>query len=523
VWAVSDVETRLARWRPVEMPFHADGLSARERQLVDKLVDACRDLDGIYWRQSDAEGLELYKRSAGDPKLRRLLMIHAGRYDLLDGNHPFAGAGPAPPGRGFYPQDITRAEIERYVAAHPAKKAEIYNPYTVVRRRGAELVGIPYRVEYREFLERAAQRLREAAALSADPAFAGFLRQRAQALLTDDYLQSDLAWLDLKDPRFDLIFAPYETYLDHLLGVKTSYGAAVLVRNEAESRRLALFERYIPDLQDALPLAPEDRPSKRGRASPMLVADSPYRGGDLRHGYQAVADNLPNDPKIHEEKGSKKIFFKNFLDARVNHIILPIAQRLMRPADAKLASAEGYLAGTLMHEIAHGLGPAYARQNGKRIDIRQAIGPLFGGLEEAKADAVGMFGLKWLADHKRISQAELRADYASYAAGLLRTIRFGAAEAHGVAEVMAFNFLRSRGAILQETGRYGVNYDRMPEAIAALSQELLEIEATGDAARAQRWFDQFRNIPPDLEKAFQTISDIPVDIDPEFSFADEVQ
>ena len=187
--------------------------------------------------------------------------------------------------------------------------------------------------------------MREAAKLSVDPAFAKFLRLRADALLSDDYFESDLAWLDLKDPKFDIIFAPYETYLDGLLGVKGSYGAAVMIRNEEQSKKLALFQKYVPDIQDALPLAAEDRPSKQGLQTPMEVMDTPFRAGDLRHGYQAVADNLPNDPRIHEQKGSKKIFFKNFMDARVTYVILPVAHKLMREDQAAKASAEGYLLG----------------------------------------------------------------------------------------------------------------------------------------------------------------------------------
>jgi hypothetical protein len=520
--APSDLDMRLARWRTVEMPYQAAGLSANDRQTIAKLVEACQYLDQIFWRQSDPQAVQLY-RSTNQPALRRLLMIHGGRFDLLDGNRPFAGAESAPPGRGFYPSDLTAAEIERYVKEHPAKREEIYSPYTVVRRRGSELDGVPYRQEYRAFLASAALALRQAAALSADPQFANFLRLRSAALLSDDYYASDMAWLDLKDPRIDVIFAPYESYLDDLLGVKTSYGAAVLIRDDAESRRVAVWERYIPDLQDALPLAAEDRPSKRGLASPMEVVDSPFRSGDLRHGYQAVADNLPNDPRIHERKGSKKIFFKDFLEARVNFIILPIAHRLMRPQDAARVTAEGYMAGTVLHEIAHGLGPAYARRNGERVDIREAIGPLYSGLEEAKADTVGMSALPWLADHGALAAGSLSEDYASYVAGLLRTLRFGTAEAHSVSELMQFNYLLGRHAIVSEAGRYGVDYTRMPAALAALSKELLEIEATGDAARAQRWFHQYSAVPPALEQALHSIDDIPVDLDPVFSFPDKVE
>jgi hypothetical protein len=224
--------------------------------------------------------------------------------------------------------------------------------------------------------------------------FTNFLRLRADALLTDDYFQSDLAWLDLKNPKFDIIFAPYETYSDDLLGVKGTYGAAVLIRNEKESRKLEMFQQYVPQIQDALPLAAEDRPSKQGLETPMEVMDAPFRAGDLTHGYQAVADNLPNDPRVHEQKGSKKIFFKNFMDARVNYVIVPVARQMLRPDQAAKVSGEGYLHGTIMHEIAHGLGPAFARTSSGKVSIRESIGPMFGGLEEAKADVTGMFGLK---------------------------------------------------------------------------------------------------------------------------------
>src|SRR5438128_2211493 len=335
----SDLDTRVNKFREVRMPFDSASLSVRERKLVEKLVEACHYLENMFWRQSDPDALTLYQSLAGsksprDLKLRRYLWINASRFDLLEENRPFVGTDPMPPGRGFYPQGLTRAQIEKYVKDHPEKKTEIYSSTAVVRWHGDQLEGLPYHIAYRSFLEPAAKDLQEAADLSDDPGFANFLRLRADALLTDDYYKSDLAWLDLKDPKFDLIFAPYETYLDDVLGVKTSYGAAILIRDDAESKKLAVFQQYVPELQDALPLLATDRPSKQDHLTPMEVMDSPLRTGDLRHGYQAVADNLPNDPKIHQEKGSKKIFFKNFMDARVANIVLPIARKLMRPQQA---------------------------------------------------------------------------------------------------------------------------------------------------------------------------------------------
>lgn len=492
--------------------------------MVEALVEACQHLENIFWRQSDPEALALYQRTT-DPNLRRLLLINGSRFELIDSNKPFVGQAPFNPGRGFYAAGLTREQIDQYVKEHPEKKAEIYSPYTVVRRRGNELVGVPYRIEYKAFLTPAAAALRKAASFSDDPQFANFLRLRAEALLTDDYYPSDLAWLDLKDPKFDVIFAPYETYLDEVLGVKTSYGGAVLIRNEAESSKVALFQKYVPDIQDALPLPPEDRPSKRGQRTPLEVMDAPFRAGDLRHGYQAVADNLPNDPRLHQEKGSKKIFFKNFMDARVNYIILPIARELMRADQAAKATADGYFATTLMHEIAHGLGPAFARQAGKQIDIREAIGPVFSALEEAKADVVGLYALKLLVDRGALPKDRLEEYYASELAGIFRTVRFGTAEAHGRAEMMEFNYYFEQNAIRREPSsqRYAVDLGHMPVAVATLAEELLEMEAAGDRDRAEAWFRKYDRMPPDLESALKSAAHVPVDIEPVFSFPEPIR
>jgi len=532
---VPDLHQRLARFRHVQMPLHTGGLTSREQKMVAKLVDACRYLDDIYWRQVDPEGLELYQslERSKDPKaveLRRYLWINGSRFDLLDGGKPFVGSEPMPPGRGFYPQGLTRDQVEQYVKEHPEQRAEIYSPTTILRSQGDQingrtLVAIPYHIAYRSFLAPAAADLRAAADLSSDAAFANYLRLRADALLTDDYFKSDIAWLELKRPKFDLIFAPYETYDDTLLGVKATCGAAVLVRNEDESRRMETFQKHVADIQDALPVAERDRPSKHGLETPMEVVGAPFRTGDLGHGYQAVADNLPNDPRVHELKGSKKLFFKNFMDARVNYVILPLAKYMMPPAQAAKASAEGYLLGTIMHEICHGLGPGFAHNaTGEKIMIREAIGPAYGGLEEAKADVVGMFSLKWLVDHEALPKHKLEEYYASYLAGMFRTLRFGAGEAHGQAEMMEFNYYLEHGAITrEESGKYSMDFEKMPAQIDSLAKELLEMEATGDRARTEAWFKKYDVITPELQQSLDKAKNVPVDVDPVFSFPRKVK
>ncbi len=524
-----DLPERLARWKPVDMAFDATGLSPRDRQLVDKLVDACRDLENLFWRQSDPESIAVYRALEGstEPRaraLRRLLWINGERWDLLDAHRPLYGKTPMPPGRALYPADLTREEVEAYVAKHPEERKAIYSPWTVVRRKADRLEAVPYHVAYKAWVDPASRKLSEAASLSDEPGFAKYLGLLSKALTTDDYYEADSAWLDLDAPRIDLVFAPYETYLDDLLGVKTSYGAAVMVRNEPESRKLDLFRKYVAQIQDALPLPPEDRPSLAGKAAPMEVMDTPFRAGDLRHGYQAVADNLPNDPRIHEEKGSKRLFFKNYMDARVNEVVLPVARRVMVPELARLASAEGYLTDTLMHEICHGLGPAYARKGGGRVSIRESVGAIFSPVEEAKADMTGVFALDWLVTKGVLPKERLPEYRASYLAGIFRTVRFGTAEAHARGEMMQFNFLSEKGAIRRlESGLYTIDPEKWREGVAALTKELLEIEATGDRARAEAWFARYDKMPDDLRATLERAKDLPVDVDPRMAFPEGVE
>jgi hypothetical protein len=526
-----DLSARVAKFKLVHMPFNSQGLSAREIKMVKKLADASGLLDCIYWRQSDPEGLKLYLSLAAsdDPQdklLRRYLKINGSRFDLIDNEAPFVGTDPAPPGRGFY-NGMTMEDIKAYLKREPSAKDSVYSPYTIVQPTSPDksatfstFAFVPYHVAFAKFLEPAAKDLRDAADLSDDPSFAKFLRLRADALLSDDYYASDIAWLDLENPKFDVVFAPYETYTDSLLGVKTTYGASVMIRNDAESQKLAVYQKYVPDLQEALPLPAADLPSKRGKQSPMEVVDSPYRAGDLLHGYQAVADNLPNDPRIHEAKGSKKIFWKNFMDARVNYIILPLAQRTMRADQAAMASGEGYLADTIMHEISHGLGPAYAHTAAGKIEINKALGSSYSALEESKADVVGEYCYAWLIAHGVIPKEKQNQTYASYVAGIFRTVRFGVAEAHGAGEIMQFNYLAEQGAIRRDpdAGVYIIEFDKMPTAIASLAKELLEQEATGDRARTDAWFKKYGTMPYELGDLLAKANDIPVDVDPDFDF-----
>jgi hypothetical protein len=516
------------------MPYSRARLTPAEQQMIAKLADACHMIDEIYLHQSDLGGWAMV-HATQNADLYRLFSINGSRWDLVDRNSPVIGEEPLVPGHELYPFGTTTAVIEKYAAAHPEQKAALYSPWTVVRSAPLDLAPAfsqpvvsvadhlftyPYHEAYAEWVKPIAADLRAAAKLSTDPAFAHYLNLRADALLSDDYYASDIAWLDLKNPKIDLILAPYETYLDGVLGVKASYGGAILIRNEAESRKLDLYRKQEAAMQQALPVPAEDRPSKEGQATPMEVVDAPLRAGDLHYGYQAVADNLPNDPRIHAEKGSKKIFFKNFMDARVNNVILPVAGKMLTPAQLKDVNGESYLTGVILHEISHGLGPAYAHVDGNQVAINEAIGPAYSGLEEAKADVTGIFLAKWLVDKKVLPESDLNGIYASYVAGIFRTLRFGTAEAHGRAEMMEFNYLLEHGALAQGgDGKYAIDYGAMPAAVASLAQQLLMFEAHGDRAGVEAWFAKYDVMPPALTRSLGSTTNIPVDITPEFELA----
>jgi hypothetical protein len=530
---------RASYWKTVVVPYRTTGLTPRDQQMVAKLADACRLMDQLYWHQSDLGGYEMY-HTTQSAVLAKLFAINGSRWDLVDENFPVIGEEPLVPGHELYPFGLTRAEVEQYVKAHPDEKAAVYSPWTVVRSAPldldpklsqpviyslpAKLYAVPYHEAYARWLQPMAADLRAAAKLSGDAAFAHYLRLRADALLSDDYYASDIAWLELKDPKVDLIFAPYETYLDGLLGVKTSYGASILIRNDAESRKLLMYQKEEAAMQQALPVDAADKPSKQGYATPMEVADAPLRAGDLRYGYQAVADNLPNDPRVHAEKGSKKIFFKNFLDLRVENVILPVAAKMMTPEQVKDVSGEGYTTAVILHEISHGLGPVYAHVDGKQVTINEAIGPAYSGLEEAKADVTGIFLAKWLVDQKLIPASELNGIYGSYVGGIFRTLRFGTGEAHGRAEMMEFNYLLERGALKQNgDGLYAIDYAAMPGAISDLCKKLLTFEAEGDRAGVEAWMTKYDVMPAELTQALDATKGIPVDVTPEFELSKGVR
>jgi len=516
----AELERMLSRYAPSEMTFDARQLPVKDRTLLKHLVAAAQQIDEIFWRQSYAQAVEIRDRlnkarDSASVLLRHLVSLNAGPFDRLEDFKPFTGDRKFPPGAGFYPADLDKTEFEAYVEAHPDRRDALLSGLTVIRRNGKELDAIPYSEAYAQWLDPAARELEAAASLAQNESLKRYLGSKAKALRTDDTFQTDCDWIDLKDSPYELVLGPFEVYDDQLMGIKTSYEASVAVRDAQESAKLAGYIAHLQELENNLPYPEADRRDLTGLASPMVVVRDIYRAGDLRVGYQAAATNLPNDPKVHEQKGSKKIFWKNIFEARVDKVILPISRVLMAPSQASQVTAQGVFEDVLMHELSHALGPRTVRGE-EKTPVNQKLGDLYSATEELKATVVGLVSMAWLIDHDLMPAAREEEHYASYLGSIFRAVRFGVGEAHGRASIVELNFLREKGAIRRDDGaqRWSVDVGKMRPALRELTGNVLEIERAGNYDAAASLFAQFGSIPEDLAKDLEKVRSVPVEVEP---------
>jgi hypothetical protein len=522
-----DVSRRLARFAPVGIEVDDALITPELRPVLQKLVQASVIIDDLYFRQVSAENPELRARLAADRGTRQALAyfdIMYGPWDMLEEGVPFVGTAPRRPGATFYPPDLTAEQFRAYVDAHPDQREALTSYFTVIRREGQELVAVPYSEAYRDHLEQAAQLLREAADLSRDERLDRYLRARADAFLSNDYRPSDEAWLELGDCPIEVVIGPYEVYNDELMGMRASFESFVTLRDPAASQQLARVSELSPDLERALPIEDRLRNLNRGDTRPISVVYVIGSWGDTRAGVQTLAFNLPNDEITREQHGYKLVLLRNVMEAKYQMILVPIARRLLQPELIGDLSFDAFLNNTLMHESAHGLGPGRIHlADGTETDVNQALGNLYSTIEEAKADIVGLFASLYLIDRGELPRELERQLYATFLAGFFRSVRFGATEAHGRANMIQFNFLMERQAIERTAdGTYRVNPDRVRDAVRDLSHELLTIEGEGDAAAAQRFIDRYSTVSEALQQDLGRLTDIPTDIWPSYPAADRL-
>jgi len=517
----NDIRARLKAYAPVKLQVDLSQLGVRDREALGKIVAAVDAVDEIYWKQMGRQALEARQAFAGatdpvDRLYRDFILINYGPFDVRNNNERFiafgSSSGPRLPGAGFYPDDMKKEDFEGRLQAFPELREEFEKMNTLIRRVDGTLVAIPYETVYLDQLAAASRTLAEAAALVSSPSLRRYLSLRSEALLRGDYYASDLAWLDVKDNPIDVVIGPIETYDDALLGLKASYEGAALVKDAKESRALQVYEENLEGMAKALPVEERFKQSNTG-GNVLEVLNVVRFSGDFNAGIKTVAASLPNDERVIQDKGARKQIYKNVLEAKFDTILQPIARLFLPKKDWELVTKESFVTNVLLHELSHTLGVDYVAGK-KDLTVRKALLENYSAIEEAKADVVGIFNMQYLVAQEIFSEEEAEQNRATYLAGIFRSVRFGTEDAHGRANALQLNYLLSAGGIEfdRKKGEFSVHPKKFDPAITSLAKELLEIEGTGDYARAGELLKTHGELDPAVRDALAKTREVPVDV-----------
>ena len=516
-----DLKAQSEKLAVIEMKPDTAFLTGEEREVVNLLIKASKLLTEVYLRQRSVANPQTRRAIAMNRRADRDLLVemfdrNLGAWDMLADLHPFWGTKPMPEGAGFYPEDLTRQEYEAYLTAHPEQKAALTSLYTVVRRDGAKLKAVPYSVEYKEWLEPAAKLLEQAAARTSNASLKTFLTLRAKAFRTDDYFASELAWMDLAGTPIEVAIGPYEVYTDRLMGAKASFESFVTLKDPEESAALAKYKKYLRDMEGNLPIDAQYKNFQRGFESPIAVAEQVHGGGDNTAGPQTVAFNLPNDERVREAKGAKKVILSNVLGAKYERILQPMGVLVLKPDQAGLVVKKYMQLETLFHELSHSLGPGTIVLDGRKTTVDAELKEQASGLEEAKADVAGVWNILFMMQKGELPAAEKPQLFATYFAGIFRAVRFGAVEAHGRGAAMQYGYLKAKGAFTYDAKvrRYVIDPVKMETGVRDLLHDMLMLQATGDYAGVKAFMAKWAKLDPQATAAIATMTAIPVDIRP---------
>lgn len=517
-----------ARFAPVELKVDLSALPAQEQAALARVVEAARLMDALFLRQTWSGATSLLADLArdGSPLGRARLeafLINKGPWTRLDHDAPFLpGVGSKPEAGNFYPAGATKAELEAWHKSLPAALRERATGFftTVRRQEDGKLTPVPYSIEYQGELAEASRLLREAAALTAQPTLKRFLETRAAAFLSNDYYESDVAWMEL-DASIEPTLGPYEVYEDNWFNAKAAFEAFIGLRDDAETKKLAALSAELQGLEDALPIDAALKNPKLGALAPIRVVNQLYCSGDANHGVQTAAYNLPNDERIARERGTKRVMLKNVQQAKFERTLVPIAKSVLSAADDKRLSFDAFFTHILMHELMHGLGPHQV--TGQKTTVREAMQEAGSAIEEAKADVAGLWALQKLVDKGALDKSLEKTMYVTFLASAFRSLRFGLNEAHGRGMALQLNDLLDAGAVtVSPTGQFAVVDGKIKGAVEALAKKLMELQASGDAAKARAWLATATLRPP-VQKAIERLAKVPVDIKPVFVTADALR
>jgi hypothetical protein len=518
-----DLAASRAKIARIAMQPDTSFLDAEEREVVNLLIQAAELMNPIYLRQRSLDNPTIraeIARSAHPQKAQLLDMydLHFGPWDTLAENHPFYGGEKMPAGAGFYPKDLTKEAFEAYLAANPAQKEELTSAHTVVKRQGNRLVAVPYSQQYRQWLEPAARLLERAAARTTNASLKRFLSLRAKAFRSNDYYESELAWMDVTGTPIEVVIGPYEVYTDTLYGTKTAFEAFITVQDPKESAALAKYKNLLPDMERNLPVEERFKNFTRPFTSPILVADQVHGGGDNVPGVQTIAFNLPNDERVREAKGAKKVILANVLGAKYDRILAPMAGLVLVPDQARLVTKKYMSNETLFHELAHSLGPGTIMLGGRQTTVNAELKDVYSASEEAKADVMGVYNILYMMDRGELPASEREEALATYFAGLFRAVRFGTDEAHGRGAALQYSYLKEKGAFAfdERAGRYRIDYGKMEAGIDRLVAELVRFQGNGDYAGTRAFFERYAMLDDTARAVLATTAHIPTDIQPDY-------
>ncbi len=518
-----------ARFAPTEISADLSKLSDVDRRVLAKLVEASKIVDALFLRQAWAGNesmlVDLVRDQSPEGRARlHYFLINKGPWSRIDHDAVFVPGAPAKPvGANYYPEGASKADLERWIQSLPeAERARATGFFTVIRRSGNAFMLVPYNVEYQGELARAAELLRDAAQLTKEPTLKAFLTKRADAFLSNDYYESDVAWMELQG-AIEPTIGPYEVYEDELFNYKAGFEAYVTVQDAVETAKLQKLAAELQDIEDHLPIDPTLRNPKLGALAPITVVNEIYASGDGNRAVQTAAFNLPNDERVVREKGTKRVMLKNVQDAKFAKTLLPISKIALPAADQNALSFEAFFTHIVVHELMHGLGPHSITVNGRKTTVRQELKETYSALEEAKADISGLFAIQHMID-KGVMPKSLEASlYTTYLASAFRSIRFGVNEAHGRGIAIQVNYLLDQhGFVVNDDGTFAVNTDRVKEGVAGLTRDIMTIQAEGNYAAAKALGETMGVVRPSVQKLLDKLASIPVDIEPLFTTADDL-
>jgi hypothetical protein len=528
------LERMTARFAPVDITADVSGMPAGERQVLGKLIQASRIIDAVFLRQvwagNEAELLRLIgdRTPLGRARLHAFL-INKGPWSRLDHNAPFIpGVPPKPAGANFYPAGSTKAEVEAWMSTLPPdERRRATGFFTTIRRSppgsAQPFAIVPYSLEYQGELARAAELLREAAALTVQPTLKRFLEARAAAFISNDYYDSDVAWMEL-DATIEPTIGPYEVYEDGWFNYKAGFESYITVRDQAETDKLARFSSELQDVENHLPIDPSLRNPALGALAPIRVVNGIFSAGDGNRGVQTAAFNLPNDERVVREKGAKRVMLKNVQEAKFRVALLPISKVALAPADQANVSFDAFFTHILMHELMHGLGPHNIRVAGRDTTVRQELKETYSTIEEAKADVSGLWALQYLLDKGSLPKSMQQAMYTTFLASAFRSIRFGLNEAHGRGIAIQLNAFLDAGAFkVSADGTFSVDPAKIRDAVTSLARDVMTLQAAGDYAKAKGLIDRLGVLRPEVKRVLDRLGDVPVDIEPRFPTAERLE